>query len=188
MGLVYGNTKCFSPCAGKIFRGKGRFSHQTRQGLWGLYPQLRNLSTHTSKALALGSTNSGLLCHPQQHQVSPFHFSSASLGGLESEQFTLPTSGTVPLLCQPSWTVILPWLNRLWQNPHLTCLTVVPYWVSAIWWPLLVKLHVPNSPAILVPPLGGLFQDCWGCPCHPQGGPSSALYYQGGPSEKESFR
>ena len=47
VGLVYGKTNCSSPCAGKIIRGKGRFSHQTRQGLWGLYPQLRNLSTHT---------------------------------------------------------------------------------------------------------------------------------------------
>ena len=77
-GVGVWQKNCSSPCAGKIIRGKGRFSHQTSQGLWGLYSPLRNLSTHTSKALALGSTNNGLLCHPQKHQVPPFLFSSAS--------------------------------------------------------------------------------------------------------------
>ena len=62
----------------------------------------------------------------------------------------------------PPWTLILQWLCRLQQNPQVVCLMVVPFWVSATWWPLLVKLHCPGTPAVLVPPYRGMFRDCQG--------------------------
>ena len=62
----------------------------------------------------------------------------------------------------PPWTLISQWLNRLVENPHINCMLITPYWDSAVWWPLLLKLRRPECPSLIIPPQWGLFQDCWG--------------------------
>ena len=62
----------------------------------------------------------------------------------------------------PPWTMILPLLQRLKDNPHITCLTVVPFWAGSPWWPLLTRMHVRDTPAVVVKPCWGMFQNCLG--------------------------
>ena len=62
----------------------------------------------------------------------------------------------------PPWKVIGLWLNRLLDHPNVTCLMVTPMWDSAAWWPLLLRLRVPKSPSLLIPPHWGMFSNCWG--------------------------
>ena len=59
----------------------------------------------------------------------------------------------------PPWNLIFPWLQRLWTNPHLTCLTTVPLWVGSPWWPLLTRLHVRKTPVVVVRPRWGMFKN-----------------------------
>ena len=61
----------------------------------------------------------------------------------------------------PPWSIIRNWLHRLLQFPELICWTVVPYWVSSSWFPLLKKLIVPKSPIWVVKPFQGMFQNCY---------------------------
>ena len=62
----------------------------------------------------------------------------------------------------PPWKVIQPWLVRLMMNRNVICLLVVTMWVSAPWWPLLIKMVQPKTKILVVQPRGGLFQNCWG--------------------------
>jgi len=62
----------------------------------------------------------------------------------------------------PPWKLILPWLERLRENPHINCLLAVPWWVGSVWWPLLVRLHRRGTPVVLVKPRWGLFTNCLG--------------------------
>jgi hypothetical protein len=57
----------------------------------------------------------------------------------------------------PPWNCVAPWLHRLWENPDIQCLMITPLWVSAQWWPLLLKLKVSGAPVIQVQPYQGLF-------------------------------
>ena len=66
------------------------------------------------------------------------------------------------LLQQPPWTLIQLWLSRLLHHPHITCWTVVPFWASSAWFPLLKKMLVPGAPVWVVPPFMGLFRNCMG--------------------------
>ena len=61
----------------------------------------------------------------------------------------------------PPWTLIGAWLHRLWKNPHIRCLMVCPFWVSAPSWPLLIRMQVPHSLAVKVAPREGLFINCF---------------------------
>ena len=62
----------------------------------------------------------------------------------------------------PPWKVITPWLKRLQENKHLTCLFVCPYWVSAIFWPLLIGLRKCGTKCLVIPPREGMFTNCHG--------------------------
>jgi hypothetical protein len=62
----------------------------------------------------------------------------------------------------PPWKIISEWLHRLWVNPHLKCMMITPYWVGAPWWPQLVKLQCPQTPAFLINPYWGMFKNCLG--------------------------
>jgi hypothetical protein len=64
------------------------------------------------------------------------------------------------IYANPPWTLVAQWLQRLRENPHLRCLTVVPNWAGCSWWPQLVKLHCTSAPVILIQPRWGLFQNC----------------------------
>jgi hypothetical protein len=74
----------------------------------------------------------------------------------------------------PPWTIIHLWLNRLVDHPKVTCLMITPFWVSALWFPLLLRLRKKDSPTWLLPPRWGLFTDCSGIAIPSQGGPFSA--------------
>jgi hypothetical protein len=73
-----------------------------------------------------------------------------------------PLESLAEVYANPPWTIISAWLVRLMQNPHLRCLTVLPWWASTSWWPLLARLHVPLSPVVQIQPFQGMFQDCYG--------------------------
>ena len=60
----------------------------------------------------------------------------------------------------PSWTLILGCLEKMRSHPHLECPTVVPYWVGAVWWPLLLRLCDRQKPVIIIQPKFGLFKNC----------------------------
>ena len=61
------------------------------------------------------------------------------------------------IFANPPWTIIHQWLHRLRQYPHLKCLIICPLWVSAPWWPLLIKLHIPQTPVWEIQPAPGMF-------------------------------
>ena len=88
----------------------------------------------------------------------------------------------------PPWTIIQQWLIRLWENPHLVCMTIVPYWVSAVWWPLLLKLQVPGCKAVIVPPFQGMFLNCWGEPLPPPRWPLLCVVLSGRCFREGKFR
>ena len=73
-----------------------------------------------------------------------------------------PLEQVTHCFANPPWKVIGPWLHRLRQHPSIICLLVCPFWVSATWWPLLIRMQVPHSKAIKVKPREGLFTNCLG--------------------------
>jgi hypothetical protein len=79
----------------------------------------------------------------------------------------------------PPWKIILPWLEKLRRNPHVTCLITVPRWVGAIWWPLLIKLWVPQTPVLQITPKTGLFTNCQGLRMPPTRWPLITLIVSG---------
>ena len=78
------------------------------------------------------------------------------------DALTCPLTGVNWCYANPPWTLINQWLIRLKKHPHITCMLVVPYWDSALWWPLLVKLHVPKTPILVIKPFPGMFSNCLG--------------------------
>jgi hypothetical protein len=73
-----------------------------------------------------------------------------------------PLGALSGVYANPPWSVIPQWLHRLKENPNVICLLVVPYWVSATWWPLLIRLARPKTTCLLFPPKEGMFANCWG--------------------------
>jgi hypothetical protein len=86
----------------------------------------------------------------------------------------------------PPWPIIHPWLNRLRENPTLTCLMVVPYWDSTVWW--LLKLHVLHTPWVVVQPFHGMFRDCWGHSMPPPRWPLLCTVLSGAAFREGKFR
>ena len=95
------------------------------------------------------------------------HWQAAAVDALTCP---LDRLGGGALYANPPWKLISRWLARLRENPQVTCLVVVPFWVGASWWPLLTKLKVPNSPVLKIKPFQGLFTNCRGRACPPPGG------------------
>ena len=79
----------------------------------------------------------------------------------------------------PPWSIIGDWLYRLRLNPQVTCLMAVPYWVGTTWWPLLVRMHVRQTPVVLVQPREGLFTSCLGLRMPPTRWPLLCLLLSG---------
>ena len=100
---------------------------------------------------------------------------------LSDPQFTM-------LYANPPWTIILPWLERLRQQPQIQCLTVVPYWVGTSWWPLLTHLQVRGSPVVLASPRWGMFQSCLGLNMPPTKWPLLFVLLSGRHYNERKFR
>lgn len=91
----------------------------------------------------------------------------------KTDSLQCPLEDIKECYANPPWTVIHQWLIRLKENPHLTCWVIVPFWASMSWWPLLAKMQVPGSPAIVIQPFQGMFKNCLEVEMPPQGGPFS---------------
>ena len=103
-----------------------------------------------------------MFASPGNHQLERFVSKYPHWEAITSDALNCSLKTFQKIYANPPWSVILQWLNRLWVNPHLTCLMITPYWVGAPWWPLLVKLHSPHTPAFLIPPYNGMFVNCHG--------------------------
>jgi hypothetical protein len=103
-----------------------------------------------------------MFANPGNAQLPQFCSRAPHWAALLVDALHCPLGGVPCCYACPPWTIIHHWLNRLKDNPTLRCLIVVPYWVSATWWPLILKLHVTQSPCIIVPPFQGMFRNCWG--------------------------
>ena len=95
--------------------------------------------------------------------VSRWNHHQASL----TDSLNCPLQGISQCYANLPWKLIGPWLHRLKLHPHLTCLMICPLWVSAPWWPLLIRMQVPHSRAIKVLPREGLFINCLHHPMPP---------------------
>ena len=78
------------------------------------------------------------------------------------DALTCPLETVQDCYANPPWTIIQQWLLRLKQNPQVKCLMILPYWVSARWWPLVIRLKVPKSPVVLIKPFQVMFVDPMG--------------------------
>ena len=105
---------------------------------------------------------SGYVCLPGKSATPPICLTTPSLGGLANGRLDVPPSSIFPRLREPPWTIINQWLARLRSNLHVQCLTILPFWVSAKWWPLVIRLRVPKTPAVVIPPCHGMFANCRG--------------------------
>ena len=103
-----------------------------------------------------------MFASPGNHQLKNFVSRYPHWQAFRHNALHCPLQDIQECYANPPWTIISEWLNRLWENPQLTCMMITPYWVGAPWWPLLVKLHVPGTPAVLIPPYTGMFQNCLG--------------------------
>jgi hypothetical protein len=96
--------------------------------------------------------------------------------------------GVSACYANPPWTIILAWLERLRLHPHVCCLMVVPYWVGAVWWPLLVKMRKSGTPVLKVEPRWGLFTSCLGEVMPPTKWPLVCLILSGSAWRADKFR
>ena len=105
-----------------------------------------------------------MFASPGNHQLKRFvarwpHHQAVACNALEID---LNQDMFQKCWANPPWTVIGDWLHRLRENPQVTCIMAVPYWVGTTWWPLLVRMHVKHTPVVLVQPKEGLFTSCLG--------------------------
>ena len=103
-----------------------------------------------------------MFASPGNHQLPKFVSRYPHWQAMEVDALKCPLNLIDCCYANPPWSVIGKWLHRLRENKHLTCMMITPYWVSAPWWPLLIKLQVRGTPAFLVPPYPGMFSNCWG--------------------------
>ena len=73
-----------------------------------------------------------------------------------------PLENLGDLYANPPWSVIQKFLARLRLFPQVKVLMVVPFWVSATWWPQLIKMKAPKTPCLRISPYQGMFTNCWG--------------------------
>ncbi len=60
-----------------------------------------------------------------------------------------PFEGLGGLYANSSWSVIANW-PQIKTKSQCQCLILCPYWVSATWWPQLIKLKVPKTPCLVI--------------------------------------
>ena len=103
-----------------------------------------------------------MFASPGNHQLPKFVSRYPHWQAMEVDALKCPLEKIQCCYANPPWSIIGKWLHRLRENKELTCMMITPYWVSASWWPLLVKLQVRGAPAFLIPPYQGMFKNCWG--------------------------
>jgi hypothetical protein len=103
-----------------------------------------------------------MFASPGNHQLPLFVARYPHWQAMEVNALTCPLDNIRECYANPPWKIISTWLHRLRENKHIKCLVIVPYWVSSPWWPLLLKLHVKGTPALIIPPFQGMFSNCWG--------------------------
>ena len=99
---------------------------------------------------------------PGNAQLKDFISRWPHFQAVATDALTCDLSQFGEIYANPPWSVIPQWLNRLRDNPHLTCLAILPYWVSIFWWPQAVKLQATKVPCLLIPGRQGLFTNCFG--------------------------
>ena len=103
-----------------------------------------------------------MFASPGNHQLPKFVSRYPHWEAFMVNALTCPLTDIQNCYANPPWTLIGKWLNRLRENPHLKCMMIAPLWVSAPWWPLLLKLRVKEAPCFKIPPFHGMFQNCQG--------------------------
>jgi len=92
------------------------------------------------------------------------------------------------LYANPPWSVISQFLPQLRKYPQKMVLMVVPFWDSTSWWPQLIKMRVPHTKALKIPPYRGLFTNCWGEEMPPPRWPLICLICSGKYWKGEKFK
>ena len=103
-----------------------------------------------------------MFASPGNRQLPQFCARHPHWEALCADALNCPLVDIKTCYANPPWSVILPWLERLRQNPHVTCMLVTPLWDSSPWWPLLVRMQQPGTPALVIPPFPGMFLNCFG--------------------------
>jgi hypothetical protein len=120
-----------------------------------------------------------MFASPGNHQLPKFVARYPHWQAWEVDALKCPLTNIDCCYANPPWTLIGKWLHRLRENKHLSCMMIVPYWVSSAWWPLLVKLHIKGTPAYQIPPYQGMFKNCWGELMPPPRWPLVCLWLSG---------
>jgi transcriptional regulator of met regulon len=121
-----------------------------------------------------------MFASPGNHQLPKFVCRDPHWQATEVNALKCPLESFHCCYANPPWKIINQWLHRLWDNKHLTCVLITPYWVSSAWWPLLLKLRVRGAPSFLIPPFWGMFKNCWGEPMPPPRWPLICTVLSGG--------
>jgi hypothetical protein len=103
-----------------------------------------------------------MFASPGNHQLPLFVSRWPHWEACQVDALKCPLEGFHHCYANPPWGVIAQWLQRLRENPHLLCVLVCPYWVSAPWWPLLLRMQVKGSRALVIKPFKGMFSNCLG--------------------------
>ena len=103
-----------------------------------------------------------MFASPGNHQLKHFVSRYPHWEADRQDALNCPLWDITHCYTNPPWKLISEWLNRLWLNPHLTCMMITPYWVGAPWWPQLVKLQCPHTPSFLIHPYWGMFTNSLG--------------------------
>jgi hypothetical protein len=120
-----------------------------------------------------------MFASPGNHQLPKFVARYPHWQAWEVDALKCPLDKIKCCYANPPWSVIGKWLHRLRENKHMTCMMVVPYWVSSAWWPQLLKMHVRGTKAFLIPPFQGMFNNCWGESMPPPRWPLICLWLSG---------
>ena len=129
-----------------------------------------------------------MFASPGNHQLPKWvcrwpHQGASAVNALEC-----PLRNFQNVYANPPWSIILRWLIRLKNHPHLNCLMVVPYWVGSVWWPLLTRLQNRAYPTVLIQPREGLFTNCLGQPMPPPRWGLLCLMLSGKTFKERKFR
>ncbi len=99
-----------------------------------------------AKDAIISNTNSRHVYIPWKSPTATICGKVAPLASKRSKCPQLSFVQNKKMLCQPPWSIIGKWFHRLRENHHLKCMTIVPYCVSSVWCPQLIKLQVRAPP------------------------------------------